>query len=247
MAKMTLLQMTQNILSAMDSDEVNSISDTVESEQVAEVIKETYYQLVDELQLPSQHKLVQLESALVATPTKMQIPDTVQHLLWIKYDVREDPADDVVYRTVQYLSPDDFIDHIMRRAESDSTVTKITDGGVDLLIRNDKGPTYWTSFNDKDILFDSYDSNIETNLQNAKSLCYGETGHNWTHTDAAIPELPENLHSLLLSEAKSTCFFNFKQSVNQKAEQINRRRRVAARKDKWAVNGGIKRPDYGRK
>ena len=45
MAKMTLLEMTQNILSAMDSDAVNSIGDTVESLQVADVIVETYYEL----------------------------------------------------------------------------------------------------------------------------------------------------------------------------------------------------------
>jgi hypothetical protein len=37
--KMTLLEMTQNILSAMNSDEVNSITDTVESLQVAEEIQ----------------------------------------------------------------------------------------------------------------------------------------------------------------------------------------------------------------
>ena len=41
--KMTLLDITQSILSAMDSDYANSIGDTVEAEQVATIVKETYY------------------------------------------------------------------------------------------------------------------------------------------------------------------------------------------------------------
>jgi hypothetical protein len=47
MAKMTLLEMTQDILSDMDSDEVNSINDSVESLQVAQIIKTTYFNIVN--------------------------------------------------------------------------------------------------------------------------------------------------------------------------------------------------------
>ena len=43
MAKLTLLDMTQNILSALDSDPVDSIDETVEAVQVAELIKEAYF------------------------------------------------------------------------------------------------------------------------------------------------------------------------------------------------------------
>ena len=42
MPKMSLLEMTQDILSDMDSDEVNSINDSVESLQVLGIIKNTY-------------------------------------------------------------------------------------------------------------------------------------------------------------------------------------------------------------
>jgi hypothetical protein len=41
MAKMTLLEIVQDILSDMDSDEVNSINDSVESLQLAQMIKST--------------------------------------------------------------------------------------------------------------------------------------------------------------------------------------------------------------
>ena len=40
--KYTLLEIVQEILSDMDSDEVNSIDDTVESQQVASIVRSAY-------------------------------------------------------------------------------------------------------------------------------------------------------------------------------------------------------------
>jgi len=42
MAKMTVLEIVQDILNDIDGDEVNSIDDTLESEQVAQIVKSTY-------------------------------------------------------------------------------------------------------------------------------------------------------------------------------------------------------------
>ena len=44
--KTTLLQLVQSILSDMDSEEVNGISDTIEAKQIASVIEDTYYNLL---------------------------------------------------------------------------------------------------------------------------------------------------------------------------------------------------------
>ena len=57
--KYTLLEMTQDILSNMSSDEVNSISDTPESLQVATIIKQKYYDIVSRGDLP-EHNLYRL-------------------------------------------------------------------------------------------------------------------------------------------------------------------------------------------
>jgi len=40
--KMTLLEMVQEVLYSIGSDEVNSIADTVESEDVARLIRSTF-------------------------------------------------------------------------------------------------------------------------------------------------------------------------------------------------------------
>jgi hypothetical protein len=84
--KYTVLDMTQSILSALDSDQVNSINDTVEASQVAECIRTSYNSLVSRLNLPANNQLIQLTaSGSNAQPTLMTMPDGVQRLDWLKY------------------------------------------------------------------------------------------------------------------------------------------------------------------
>jgi hypothetical protein len=84
--QMTLLDLTQNVLSSMSSDEVNSISDTVESRQVAQIIKNKYYDIINRTQLPEHEQLIQLNPSLDSTvPILMYVPDGVARLEWLKY------------------------------------------------------------------------------------------------------------------------------------------------------------------
>lgn len=86
MTKQTLLDMTQEILSALSSDEVNSISDTTESLQVATIIKRKYYDIVSRGDLPEHNQVFQLTPSLDATqPVMMHVPDGIGHIEWIKY------------------------------------------------------------------------------------------------------------------------------------------------------------------
>lgn len=86
MAEQTLLELTQNILSRLDSDEVNSIGDTTESMQVARIIQNKYYDIVSRGSLPEQQVLYQLDPSNDATkPTLMLVPATSSKIEWIKY------------------------------------------------------------------------------------------------------------------------------------------------------------------
>jgi hypothetical protein len=66
--KRTLLDYTQSILSSLNSAEVNSIGDTTESLQVAEILRTTYYNILGRAELPEHDKLFQLTSS--GDPTK---------------------------------------------------------------------------------------------------------------------------------------------------------------------------------
>lgn len=84
--KLTVLQMVQNILSRLNSDEVNSIGDTTESMQVATILQTTYFNLVSRAGLPDQMQLFQLTPSNDSTkPVLMFKPANVDKIEWLKY------------------------------------------------------------------------------------------------------------------------------------------------------------------
>jgi len=249
MAKQTLLSMTQNILSALTSDEVNSITDTVEALEVADVIRETYDDLITNKVIPEHQELFTLTALGDSNrPNYMQVPSDVDRIDVLKYNVINsgDTAKD--YNDIIYLTPMDFLDRILTRNSDDTNVDIISDAsGVELLIKNDKDPEYYTSFNDVDLVFDAYDSAVDTTLQSSKTVCWGVKIPTWTHTDAFIPDMPSDMFPKLLAEAKSVCFINQKQTPNAKEEQKSKRQSVRLQKDKWKVGYDRTSRNYGRK
>lgn len=84
--KLTNLQYVQSILSSLGSDEVNSVSDTTESLQVLEILRTTYFNMINRLHLPEHGQLVQLLPSLDTNiPVLMYVPEGVSKIEWIKY------------------------------------------------------------------------------------------------------------------------------------------------------------------
>jgi hypothetical protein len=84
--KLTLLQMVQSILSSLGSDEVNSIGDTTESLQVADIIKQTYMNMLGRYDLPQHNQMFQLQASdNAAAPVQMEFPPGVTRIEWLKY------------------------------------------------------------------------------------------------------------------------------------------------------------------
>lgn len=235
MAKLTLLDMTQRILSAMDSDDVNSIADTVESEQVAYIIRDCYQELCAQRDWPFLRTLTTL-TALgdVTNPTKMRIPTGMNKIYWIKYNKLP----------VTYKTPSEFKDIIDKRVEA----TGVVDANGYVI---NADPQYWTSYDDDYIYFDGYDSAAEASLQASNSVVYGVIVPSWTHEDTFVPTLPEKMFSMLLNDAKSTAFLELKQQAHQKAETIARRSRARFQNEAWRRKDGepTSTPsiNYGRK
>lgn len=235
MAKMTLLDMTQSILSAMSSDNVNSIDDTEESIMVALTIKNTYFTIINDRDWPFLKSLTTL-TALgdTSNPTKMRIPEGLNKIEWIKYRKKD----------IDYLAPKDFKDMIDNRTEQAGVIN--SNGYI---VNAD--PTYWTSYDDDYIYFDGYDSDVESSLQQSNTAVYGLVVPSWTHTDSFIPTLPEKFFPTLLSEAKAQCFVDIKEQTNAREERKARRGIVRMQNESWRnENGEVKsntNVNYGRK
>lgn len=233
----TLLDMTQHILSAMDSDEVNSISDTIESMQVAELIRQVYYDVATDLGLPEHETLIELNASGDNTkPVLMTIPYTVTRVSNIMYDTRgtnEDPVDLPNWKQLKCLSLNEFITMTQNFRGNDFCGSMQVSAGGDtfeFLHYNDRAPTYYMTFDDQQIIFDAYDSQLDSTLQKSKTLCYGSRYSTFEMTDSYIPDLDPTQFSYFINKAKVRAFAELKQQAHQEAAGEARRQKIIVQK-----------------
>ena len=254
--KMSLLQMTQSILSAMDSDEVNSIADTVESMQVAYIIRTVCYDILSRTGLPDQHDLFELDPSNDSSkPTLMYLPSNVIDLEWLKYKTNITGDADLRYAQVQYLHPKDFFDRQNNLNVSQTNVISfshtINGDTFDFVCTNNKMPEVYTSFDDRTIVFDSYDATQDTTLMKNKTMCFGVLFSQFEMTDNYIPDLDPREFSLLYNKAEARCFALLKQMTNAVAEREERRQWISVQNRKQQIpertNPLDCLPNYGRR
>lgn len=255
MAKRTLLDMVQGILRSLKLDEVNSIGDTGYSTDVAHVIKDTYFNLLQNRQVPEHHELFTLTALGDSTrPAIMRLPDNIEELDWLKYDKRTSVTDARLrFTAVDYMDPARFIELSNGRDTTDTTLygtqTDLT-SGLTLVYRKNNNPQWWTTFDDEYIVFDGLDTTIDTTLQASKSQAYGKVEPTFTISDAFVPDLDSNLFPLLYNASKAAASIELKKEPNPVAGSTARAQAIASQnnlrrhKDSNAPSTG---PNYGRK
>src|SRR5690606_26559721 len=116
-----------------------------------------------------------------------------------------------------------------------------------LIIGKTAAPQYWTSFDDKYIVFDSYDTGVEATLQSSKSIVYAEFRPNFILDDDFIPVLPDNLTNTLYIQCLNRCYAAFKETLNPKTERQESRMRIRTQRNKWRHRRQTESgPNYGR-
>ena len=235
MPRMTVLDMVQDILSEMDSDEANSINDTVEAYQIARIIKNSYYEMISAKGYKYFDRVKALDSiADGSKPNYLKLPEDVVSIDWIRYNDEE----------IHYKTPEDFLIEVKGFNTDQVTITDFS--GIDYKIQTNRDPKYWTSFDEEHIVFDAYDNTSESTLQSSNSQSKVFVEPVFTISDTFIPDIPLSMFPQLLAESKSTSFSHIKQLPSQKAEQkANRQRRRVSTQSR--LNNGIKYPNYGRK
>ena len=247
--KMTLLELTQDILNDMDSDEVIDIDDTVESQQVAQIIKTCYFEMMGNRDWPHLRQLIQLDPiGDVSKPNYLTLPENLKELSFFKYEKQKTGQTKFVLEDVKFKHPDEFLRITQTRNSDNENVEEIVDfSGSKILVLNNFAPTYWTSFDDQHLVTDSYDKSLDDTLKKSKTQCMAYITPTWVRTNEAIPNLPVEAFPALLAEAKSTAFLVLKQMANQKAEQKSARQQRWLARKAWSANGGVRYDDYGRK
>jgi len=248
--KMTLLDMTQNILSRMSSDEVNSISDTTESLQVANIIKNKYFDIINRVPLPEHEQLVQLDPSLDSdVPVLMYVPEGIADVKWLKYfnsDETAGPAPGYLYVTI--LPQNQFIEMVNSFNPTETDVESFTfsdtsnnfPGDYTFYYKNGRQPNYCTIVSNYYVVFDSYNNALDSTLQASKTMAWGRVIPAFTMVDSFTPNLAEEQFQLLLNEATALAFYELKQQPHQLAMQEAKRGWSNVQKNKAVIN----RPTY---
>lgn len=236
MAKTTLLSIVQGILSDSDSDEVNTIGATVEAQQCASIVSDEFDIIVDEFDIKHHETLVKLDATDATTPTLMIRPEGFHSLEWVKYNTKETAGGDQKYTTICYKEPTDFLELTMTRSFSDTDVEELImpDSSQVILIKNDVAPSYWTILEGYDyVIFDSYDSVIETNLQQSKCIARGVQRPTLIIADTTVPNLPENQMVLLKNRARAMYFDIFKDGTTKEVDKRQRNSEVRSQRKRY--------------
>lgn len=253
MAKPTLIEVVQDILSDADGDEVNDVSDTLESHQCARVVRDSFRNIVDRYDLKVHNQMDQLTATSSSTPTEMSRPEGLYDIKEVWYDRRAAATDDPAYQKLTYKDPIDFLDFVANRTESDSDVTAITmtPSNHAILVKTGAAPTFYTQLEGYDnFIFDSYDSDLETNLQTSKTLVYGTIKPTLGLTSAAVIDLPEHLFTLLRNDARAFYFDLYKDGATREIDKRQRRSETRSQRERYLIRKQQERqsgPNYGRK
>lgn len=253
--KSTLLEMVQAILSAMDSDEANSITDGVESNQVALLLKNLYYDIAVEINLPEHETLFELEASGDSTkPVLMTLPDNVAEVKFIKYNNKISTETHQNYKPVCLESFQSFLDRTQSLREESTGVASMdvsmNNETFDFLHRTDTMPAFYTVVDDHQLIFDAYDNTEDTTLQKSKTMCLATVYPVFTLTDTFVPDLDVSQFPYFLNRAKVRAFAELKQTQNSEAAGEARKQKIVLQKRKQrseVPNPLALAPNYGRK
>jgi hypothetical protein len=193
--------------------------------QVLRILKRTYDSIVTRADLNEHYTLFELEASEdITKPTVMYRPDDVSSVLWVKYNC--ETADDTNdnFTDMTFLPLDSFLNqmHLLKLdADNVDSFTLDVDGvdTIQFVYEDDRAPRYYTTFDDRTIIFDSFDSDVENTLQNEKSLCYGKKDQTFSMTNTFVPFMDVEFGTLLLNEALVVAFAELKQVPNEVANK----------------------------
>jgi hypothetical protein len=247
MSKKSVIQIVQEIANDIDTDEVNSIGDTTESLQIANIVKSTYDAIMSNRNWPHTARLVNMySSADSAKPNIMTFADPIKELISVYYNKQKLSDTRLRYEKVKWIEPDDMLRVFYSRNTDDVNTITVNDNSQIYIVKNNTPPTYFTSFDDSTLVFDSYDSEVDDILKSSKTQVRAYVTPQFELRDDYIPDLPEEAFTFLIEEAKSKSAIKIAQKQDPKAEQESKRQNQWLSRKAWRVAGGIKYQRFGR-
>lgn len=234
----TLLQVVQNVLSAMEADNVNSISDTVESVAIARVAEETFFELISQSDWPHLEVLETADSySSLESPNVLRIPKNLKNIKGLWYNGNK----------LKYLGTEEFVEMSNNLdVNKDNVVESLVSQGVTLRCYNDEGPTVFTLIGDSLIVTNSYDSIQGSTLMGSKALISGSETPYFELDDNFVPKMPDSMLSTYLAMVKRSAFLYFRREPSTKDERAALAGMSKLLRNKSSLYNKSSRVNYGR-
>lgn len=245
----TLLQVVQEYLDATTGFYVDSIFDTDESQQVAKIAERVYYNMVQEFpNVLFTMKEDTLESLSDTNrPNYMLLPARVQKIqesrIW--YDVSKDSGK-VSFKELQYLPPLKFLE-VVNKSTTDNTITVQGFDNSKMVVETNQFPSYFTSFDNKHVVFDSIHQDYDDTLQASKTKIVSSEEEVFLQEDDFVIPIPSHLSETYLDMFLDEALTLVYQQPVAKISQRARARRIKLQQDNRTLGQGRGKRSYGRK
>lgn len=238
----TVLDVANKCLNDMNSFQVNSISDTEEALQVASIIEDKYYSMLETMDWPVDSDYLPLVSSAVdAGPTTLSIP------------VEVDKIDNLRYNSLslKYRDPEVFLTTAFDPSNADNENMALVQFGPNVqgYVLTNKDPEFFTTLNDELLICDSYNAETEDKLVASKSLALVYKHQVITIDDSTPIPITKKMEPYFLAEVKAACFKKIKQQVSDEDERdrrIQRSRLQTEAKKQQDKDTGSKSRGFGR-
>lgn len=254
--KYTLLRVVQSFLNRTDGFYVDSIFDTDESQQVAEIAEEVFHTLQEEYRnLLTFQKDINLDAVSdTSRPNYLLIPEDIQRIqdsrLWYNVAKIGDTNTTLSYKELTYLSPTEFMEVVNARDvnTTDSNVEKVEGyDGTYMAVINNQFPTYWTSFDGQFIVCDSYHKEYDSSLQASKTKMVATVIPTFLQKDDFVIPLPESMQQLYRDLVEDEARSALREQRDPVVAQRARRMRIKMQQDKRVAGGVRAKQSKGRK
>lgn len=223
MAK-TVLEVVQNALTAINDDAVSSIYDSPESEDMAALAKEVFEDVSVWDEWPDEFAMVSLYPVSDdAAPTVFKIDNDFRFIENVQYLVEEHGRR--YFKDIDYLIPLEFIDRSDQMMNEDKAQKSTGYGikGTHVYVGTEHEPSFFTSFDNRHIIFDSYNSSVERNVQQHKCRVYACRVPEFKIEDNFVLDYPQEYMSLYMAELRVAATYFFNQQDNPRDRKLSLR------------------------
>ena len=223
--KKTLLQIVQAMSRGINGDEISTLTDgSIETEDLTSLALDVLKDIISRNDWEFlRDRPMKLEAGTYAI--ELAIPDTVQRVQTVRYRRMMGGVQNG-FATLRYLPPEDFVKQLQSGNPAEPNRVTVTVNGVEMYPYTNRHPRYWTSFDEKNVVIDSYDVDQNpTGVDPDDSAILATIYLDLTGSDdgAWVAPIPDKLFQLWEQEAIAEASVNMRQAENPRAERKARR------------------------